>query len=121
MGDLTVQIQMATVFTMWRRAAASAGFTLLLISLLALSLLALARAASGGSNMEVKVRGIVAADIAPVATENYPRGVASAVYIGGHVQFFNYGLADQAQQRAVTQDSLFNTAALRKVFEATPT
>jgi len=69
--------------------------------------------------MEVKVRSIVAADIAPVATENYPGGVASAVYIGGHVQFFNYGLADQAQQRAVTQDSLFNAASLRKVFEAT--
>jgi beta-lactamase class C len=119
MGDLTVQIQMATVFTIWRRGATSAGFTLLLISLLTLSLLALARAASGGSGMEVKVRGIVAADIAPVATENYPGGVASAVYIGGHVQFFNYGLADQAQQRAVTQDSLFNTASLRKVFEAT--
>ena len=119
MGDLTVQIQMATVFTIWRRGATSAGLTLLLISLFALSLLALARAASGGSDMEVKVRSIVAADIAPVATENYPGGVASAVYIGGHVQFFNYGLADQAQQRAVTQDSLFNTASLRKVFEAT--
>jgi beta-lactamase class C len=119
MGDLTVQIQMATVFTIWRRGATSAGLTLLLISLLALPLLALARAASGGSDMEVKVRGIVAADIAPVATENYPGGVVSAVYIGGHVQFFNYGLADQAQQRPVTQDSLFNAASLRKVFEAT--
>lgn len=69
--------------------------------------------------LEAKVRGIVAADIAPMATENHPGGVAAAVYVRGEVQFISYGLADQAQQRAVTSDSLFNIASLRKLFEAT--
>jgi beta-lactamase class C len=32
--------------------------------------------------------------------------------------FFNYGFADQAAKRAITSDTLFNVASLRKVFEA---
>jgi beta-lactamase class C len=35
------------------------------------------------------------------------------------MEFFSYGLADQARKRAITSDSLFNIASLRKVFEAT--
>jgi beta-lactamase class C len=42
-----------------------------------------------------------------------------AVYVAGQIRFFNYGLADQATKRAITPDSLFNVASVRKVFEAT--
>jgi beta-lactamase class C len=35
------------------------------------------------------------------------------------MQFFNFGLADEIQERAVTSDTLFNIASLRKLFEAT--
>src|SRR5204863_6916345 len=71
------------------------------------------------TSSEVGVRDVVAANIAPVATDHDPGGVAAAVYVAGRIQFFNYGLADQAHKRAVTPDTLFNTASLRKVFEAT--
>jgi beta-lactamase class C len=46
-------------------------------------------------------------------------GAAVAVRISGKTMFFNFGLADVAGKRPITADSLFNTASLRKVFEAT--
>jgi beta-lactamase class C len=46
-------------------------------------------------------------------------GAAIAVRIGGKTLFFNYGSADVGGARAITSDSLFNIASLRKVFEAT--
>ena len=83
-----------------------------------IALFAPLRVALAGSEMDAEIRNIVAANIAPVATDHYPGGAAVAVYAAGRVQFFSYGLADQAQGRAVTPDSLFNLASLRKVFEA---
>ncbi|OCK61734.1 serine hydrolase [Bradyrhizobium sp. LMTR 3] len=69
--------------------------------------------------MESRVRDIVAGNVAPEATADHPGGAASAIYIAGRVEFFNYGLADQARKAAITPDTLFNIASMRKVFEAT--
>jgi beta-lactamase class C len=71
-----------------------------------------------GPDTDSRVRDIIAGNIAPVAAANNAGGLASAVYVAGHTLFFNYGLADQAEKRTVTSDSLFNIASVRKVFEA---
>ena len=65
------------------------------------------------------VRDIVATELAPTATSDHPGGLAAALYAGRHVEFFNYGFADDATRRPVTSDTLFNLASLRKTFEAT--
>jgi beta-lactamase class C len=44
--------------------------------------------------LDSRIENIVAGNIAPEATASNPGGVAIAVYVAGHVQFFNYGLAD---------------------------
>ena len=66
--------------------------------------------------MDAKVQKLVAAHLAPAVTSG---GLAVAVYTAGHVQFFNYGRADVAGKRPITEDTLFNLASLRKLFEAT--
>jgi beta-lactamase class C len=71
------------------------------------------------SDLDSSVRDIVADNIDPVAVENDAGGLASAVYVAGHVWFFNYGLASRAEKRKITSDSLFNLASVRKVFDAT--
>src|SRR6266436_2553119 len=69
--------------------------------------------------MDDPIEAIVASNLAPAATADHPGGLAVAVYVAGQIRFFNYGLADQATKRAITPDSLFNVASVRKVFEAT--
>lgn len=69
--------------------------------------------------MIAQMRDIVAAELAPTATQDHPGGLAAALYAGRHVEFFNYGFADDATKRPVTPDTLFNLASLRKPFEAT--
>lgn len=64
------------------------------------------------------MRDIVATELAPTATAEHPGGLAAALYAGRHVEFFNYGFADDATKRPVTPDTLFNLASLRKPFEA---
>jgi beta-lactamase class C len=97
----------------WWRHAATAGLALLLVFQPGS-----ARAPVAESEIDAHVQDIVAANLAPVTTANDAGGVAAAVYVAGHVMFFNYGLADQAAKRAITSDTLFNVASLRKVFEA---
>jgi beta-lactamase class C len=46
-------------------------------------------------------------------------GVAVAVRMDGKTSFFNYGMADNAQNRPVTADSIFNLGSVGKVFAAT--
>lgn len=75
--------------------------------------------AMAGDDMDARVRALVTAHLASAANAGDPGGLAVAVYDAGRVQFFNYGFADQATKRAVTSDTLFNLASLRKVFEAT--
>ncbi|MCP3374062.1 serine hydrolase [Bradyrhizobium cajani] len=69
--------------------------------------------------MIAQMRDIVANELAPTATPDHAGGLAAALYAGRHVEFFNYGFADDATQRPVTPDTLFNLASLRKPFEAT--
>jgi beta-lactamase class C len=75
--------------------------------------------ARADSDVIAQLRDIVAAALAPTATAVYPGGLAAAVYAGQHIEFFNYGLANEAARRPVTSDTLFNLASLRKTFEAT--
>lgn len=70
-------------------------------------------------NMDAKVRDLVAAQLAPYAAAGGAGGLAVAVYAAGQTRFFNYGFADQITRRAITSDTLFNLASLRKLFEAT--
>jgi beta-lactamase class C len=98
----------------WRYTTLSLGLALLIVVLLGPS-----RVATTEPAMDSDVRDIVANNIASVATENDAGGLASAVYVAGHVWFFNYGLADRAEKRKITSDTLFNLASVRKVFDAT--
>jgi beta-lactamase class C len=69
--------------------------------------------------MIAQLRDIVAAELATTATATDPGGLAAAVYAGRHIEFFNYGSADDSTKQPVTSDTLFNVASLRKTFEAT--
>ncbi|UQD69543.1 serine hydrolase [Bradyrhizobium japonicum] len=69
--------------------------------------------------MIAQMRDIVATELAPTMTPDQPGGLAAALYAGRHVEFFNYGFADDATRRPVTPDTLFNLGSLRKPFEAT--
>ncbi|OAF14163.1 serine hydrolase [Bradyrhizobium neotropicale] len=68
--------------------------------------------------MIAQMRDIVAAELAPTAMPDHPGGLAAALYAGRHVEFFNYGFADDTTRRPITPDTLFNLASLRKPFEA---
>jgi beta-lactamase class C len=46
-------------------------------------------------------------------------GVAVAVRMDGRTSFFNYGMADNAQNRPVTAESIFNLGSVGKVFATT--
>lgn len=95
-----------------RRHGWAAGF-------IALLWFALLPAAIANDEMDRRVRDLVAAHLSPYATAGDAGGLAVAVYTAGQTRFFNYGFADQATKRAVTPDTLFNLASLRKLFEAT--
>jgi len=69
--------------------------------------------------MIAQMRDIVAAELAPTMTPDQPGGLAAALHAGRHVEFFNYGFADDTTRRPVTSDTLFNLGSLRKPFEAT--
>jgi len=77
---------------------------------------ALVPKAVADSDMDAKVRSLVAAHLAPAATGS-AGGLAVAIYVDGHVQFFDYGNGNGRQP--ITPDTLFNLASLRKIFEAT--
>jgi beta-lactamase class C len=46
-------------------------------------------------------------------------GVAVAVRMDGKTSFFNYGMANNAENRPVTGDSMFNLGSVGKVFATT--
>jgi beta-lactamase class C len=81
--------------------------------------LAWTRGAAADADMIAQMRDIVANELSPTVTPDQPGGLAVALYAGSHVEFFNYGFADDATQRPVTPDTLFNLGSLRKPFEAT--
>lgn len=65
------------------------------------------------------VERIVAREITPILPANRAGGVAVAVRIEGRTLFFNYGLADLADKRPITSNSLFNLGSIRKALEVT--
>ena len=66
---------------------------------------------------DAELERVITREIAPMADEI--GGAAVAVHRDGRTTFFNYGLAERANKRPITLDSLFNVASIRKVFEAT--
>jgi beta-lactamase class C len=88
---------------------------------LALASVAMPVAAPGAiirSDLGADVERIVAHGVSRLVGPNVPGGVAVAVRIAGRTLFFDYGFADEAAQRPVSPDSLFNVGSVRKVFEA---
>jgi beta-lactamase class C len=92
----------------WAKSALHAALILVLIA---------ASSATGRADGELE--RLIRHDIAPMALENGAGGAAVAVYVAGAASFFNFGLAEAAEQRPITPDSLFNLASLRKLFEVT--
>src|SRR4030095_4344128 len=69
---------------------------------------------------QVNIERIVQQKIQPILPKNGGGGgVAVAVRMDGNTQFFNYGMADNAQNRRVTADSIFNLGSVGKVFATT--
>jgi beta-lactamase class C len=69
---------------------------------------------------QVSVEQIVAQKVQPILPKNGGGGgVAVAVRMDGKTSFFNYGMADNAQNRQVAADSIFNLGSVGKVFATT--
>ncbi len=75
--------------------------------------------AAGLMQAQVNVEQIVAQKVQPILPKGEGGGVAVAVQMNGKTQFFNYGFADNAQNRQVTADSIFNLGSVGKVFATT--
>src|ERR1700730_4956166 len=60
---------------------------------------------------------LIIREIAPMVDE--VGGAAIAVRMDGRTKFFNYGLAERANERPVTSDPLFQGASIREGFQAT--
>src|SRR5215475_7128326 len=89
--------------------------TALLIITLSWALLAAATAPA-----QVDLEQIVRQKVEPILPKNDEGGgVAVAVRMDGKTSFFNYGMADNAQKRPVTADSIFNLGSVGKVFATT--
>src|SRR3954468_8617594 len=100
-----IQVRMAASSTrLWLRRS-SAGLCLSFLFVLGGT-----RAILADPEMDAHVREIVTDNLAPVTTAGHPGDVAAAVYVAGHIQFFNFGFADEAERRPVTSDTLFNVA-----------
>jgi beta-lactamase class C len=75
--------------------------------------------AAGLMQAQVNVEQIVAQKVQPILPKGEGGGVAVAAQMNGKTQFFNYGFADNAQNRQVTADSIFNLGSVGKVFATT--
>src|SRR5437660_2578912 len=74
-------------------------------------------AAGSARAQELNVEQIVRQKVQPILPKNGEGGgVAVAIRMGGKTSFFNYGMADNAQNRQVTADSIFNLGSVGKVF-----
>jgi beta-lactamase class C len=102
--------------TGWRRRGAILATG---AAILAIALPMLGTALRARPSMSTEVRSVIARDIDSMVAANGAGGVAVAVRINGRTLFFNDGLADQADKRPITSDTLFNVGSVRKVFEAT--
>src|SRR3954471_12081834 len=70
-------------------------------------------------NPDVSIAQLVARELDAILPPDRPGGAAVAIRLDGRTLFFSHGLADVANRRPVTSDSLFNLASIRKLFEAT--
>jgi beta-lactamase class C len=69
---------------------------------------------------QVDVEQVVREKIQAILPKNgQGGGVAVAVRMDGRTSFFNYGMADNAQNRPVTAESIFNLGSVGKVFATT--
>jgi beta-lactamase class C len=69
---------------------------------------------------ELNVEQIVKQKVQPILPQNGKGGgVGVAVRIDGKTEFFNYGMADDAKNRPVTADSIFNLGSVGKLFATT--
>jgi beta-lactamase class C len=68
---------------------------------------------------EAVLQRLVTHEVRAILPANGAGGAAVALRIKGRTLFFNYGWADRAKRIAITSDSLFNLASIRKVFETT--
>jgi beta-lactamase class C len=69
---------------------------------------------------QVNLEQTVRQKVQPILPKNGEGGgVAVAVRIDGKTSFFNYGMADNTQDRPVTADSIFNLGSVGKVFATT--
>src|SRR5262249_44076919 len=87
------------------------------VRLIALTALIAASAAVAAD--DTNVARIVERNISFMLASGGPAGAAVAVRIEGRTLFFNYGLADRAARRPITEATPFNLPSPRKVFEAT--
>ena len=72
------------------------------------------------THAQVNIEQIVGQKVQPILPKNGSGGgVAVAVRMDGKTSFFNYGMADNAQNRPVTADSIFNLGSVGKVFATT--
>jgi beta-lactamase class C len=75
---------------------------------------------AGSAPAQVNIEQIVTQKIQPILPKNgRGGGVAIAVRMNGKTSFFKYGMADNAQNRPVTADSIFNLGSVGKVFATT--
>jgi CubicO group peptidase (beta-lactamase class C family) len=75
---------------------------------------------AGSAPAQVNIEQIVTQKIQPILPKNGSGGgVAVAVRMNGKTSFFKYGMADNAQNRPVTADSIFNLGSVGKVFATT--
>src|SRR5205809_8105949 len=75
---------------------------------------------AGSAFAQVNIEQMVAQKVQPILPKNGEGGgVAVAVRMGGKTSLFNYGMADNAQNRPVTADSIFNLGSVGKVFATT--
>ena len=69
---------------------------------------------------QVNIEQIVRQKVQPILPKNGEGGgVAVAVRMNGKTSFFNYGFANNAQNRRVTADSIFNLGSVGKLFATT--
>src|SRR5438552_9526941 len=75
---------------------------------------------AGSAPAQVNIEQIVAQKVQPILPKNGDGGgVAVAVRMDGKTSFFNYGMANNAESRSVTADSIFNLGSVGKVFATT--
>src|SRR5437773_11119730 len=72
------------------------------------------------TSAQVNIEQIVAQKVQPILPKSGEGGgVAVAVQMNGKTSFFNYGMADNAQNRPVAADAIFNLGSVGKVFATT--